>query len=266
MDDLGKAGPAAAGIRDAAAEAWRSVPGKRPMKGIIVGVVVLLAPAWQSAVPDLAREELATGPYARMHMLYERTIFNVDVLTVDMQFDEPAQRRFRQLAAGRRYAEDLAERIAMTAVEAEHVFVEVRFERDVALDRWVGGVRENLRKAHQWGVIDRETQRRVSEQLPHWFRTISERGFQEGDRILYRGRPDSLRTVLVGVEGGIFLDQTDSGRGPRRALLGGYFAPGSDFREPLIRSLLPEPDDASSPGWQDFAAIEKRVPRREGIR
>jgi hypothetical protein len=212
---------------------------------LIITAVLTLATGVAGALPrtqsqpDMDRDELATGAFSRMHMLYERTIFQVDVLTVEMRFDEPAQRTFQEVALGRRYSEDLAERIARTAVDAEQVFLEVRFERDVALDRWVEGVRENLGMARRWGVIDEETYRHVHEQLPRWFSSISERGFREGDRILYRTYPDRLRTVLVGVDGRTFVDQTDRGAGPRRALLGGYLAPGSDFREPLVRSLLP---------------------------
>lgn len=205
----------------------------------VLSVATAAASLAAQSPPNMDRDALATGAFSRMHMLYERTIFNVDVLTVDMQFDEPSQRAFRDAAAGRGYSDELAERVATIAVHATNVFLAVEFQRDVALDRWVAGVRENLRMARQWGVIDEEVYRHVSEQLPRWFRSISDRGFREGDRILYRAYPDRLRTVLRGVDGRTLLDQTDRGAGPRRALLGGYFAPGSDFREPLVRSLLP---------------------------
>jgi hypothetical protein len=102
----------------------------------------------------------------------------------------------------------------------------------------VQGVRESLEKAHQWGVIDRELFRHTSDRLPEWFSAIAQRGFRQGDRIVYRTHADRMRTMLVGSDGKVFVDQTDRGSGPRRALLGGYFAPGTDFREPLIRSLL----------------------------
>lgn len=159
--------------------------------------------------PDMDRDELATGAFSRMHMLYERTIFNVDVLTLEMRFDQPTQRTFREMARGRSYTDDLAERIATAAVDAENVFLEVRFERGVGLDRWVDGVRENLRMARVWGLIDETTYRHVSEQLPHWFRSIAERGFREGDRILYRAYPDRLRTVLKRIQPNVRLTLVD---------------------------------------------------------
>jgi hypothetical protein len=192
----------------------------------------------QGPVAGMSGDDLATGPYARMHMLLEKTIFSVDVLTVDIRVDEPTRQEFARIAKGRAYSDNLADQIARTAVQAEQVFVSARFERDVSLNRWVEGVRESLEKAHQSGVIDRELYRHTSDRLPEWFSAIARRGFRTGDRILYRTYPDRMRTMLIGSDGKVFVDQTDRGSGPRRALLGGYFAPGTDFREPLIRSLL----------------------------
>jgi hypothetical protein len=36
----------------------------------------------------------------------------------------------------------------------------------------------------------------------------------------------------------MLLDHRDVGEGPRDAVLGSYFAPRSDFREKLVKSLL----------------------------
>lgn len=209
------------------------------MRLLNLATIVLLAmPVQQAPLPVVSTEGLSTGPYARMHMLLEKTIFGIDVLTVEMRFDEPTRQHFRRIAGDGRYSDDLAEQIARAAVEAENAFVSVEFERDVSLHRWVEGVRENLRKACQWGVIDRQNYEDTGNQLPKWFGTIADRGFRDGDRILYRTYPDKLHTVLVGHNGDVLLDQTDSGSAPGRALLGGYFAPDGGFREQLVRSLL----------------------------
>jgi hypothetical protein len=189
-------------------------------------------------MPDLAVDELADGPYARMHALLERTIFRVDVLTVDVRIDRPTQERFAMLAADRSYSDGLASRIADAAVEARDVFLEVTFLRDVSLSQWVDGARENLDHGRAAGLIQEGTYRDVMQNLPVWFAPVADRGFQERDRIRYRGYPDRLRTVLVDQAGRIWLDQTDIGAPYRRALLAGYFAPGAELREPLIRSLF----------------------------
>jgi hypothetical protein len=108
----------------------------------------------------------------------------------------------------------------------------------VPLHRWVDGVRENLERAWRAGLIAQDNYERVSRNLPIWFHVIAERGFRNRDALLYRVYPDRLRTVLVSAAGEVFVDQTDAGAAPRRALMAGYFAPGSDIREPLVRSLF----------------------------
>jgi hypothetical protein len=188
--------------------------------------------------PDLGVEELATGPYSRMHMLYERTIFGVDVLTVEIRFDGPTAERLQRLASGQPYGERLAGQVVEAALEAEAVFVTLEFERDVALGRWVEGAREGLERGWTAGLIEEATYRHVHDNLPRWFDVVASRGFRAADRILYRGYADRLRTVLLSSDADVLLDQTDQGASHRRALLAGYLAPGTDFRLPLIRSLL----------------------------
>jgi hypothetical protein len=210
----------------------------RQAVGLMALLVFTAAPAALAAVPDLQEDRLATGPYSRMHMLLEKTVFAVDVLTVEVRFDSATQGRFRTLARQHGDSEAFMGRMAEAAVHADEVFIRLEFKRDVALNRWVAAVRESLEKARHAGIIDESTFRHVSDNLPVWFHGIADRGFRYGDQILYRGYPDRLRTVLVTAEGKVLLDQTDAGTAPRLALLGGYFAPGTDFREPLIRSLL----------------------------
>jgi hypothetical protein len=207
---------------------------------IQVVLVSLLTAAVQGrgTVPDLQVDALASGPYSEMHMLLEKSVFNLDVLTVDLRFDQATQQRFRRLANGQPFSAHLVGEIADAAVDADQVFAKLEFRRDVSLNRWMEAVRDSLRRAWQAGLIEEQTYRNTSENLPHWFRAIAERGFKQGDQILYRGYPDKLRTVLAAETGEVLLDQTDPGSSPRRALLAGYFAPGTDFREPLVRSLL----------------------------
>ena len=47
----------------------------------------------------------------------------------------------------------------------------------------------------------------------------------------------SLRTVVVTKAGQIRLDRTDKGDSPR-VVLASYFAPGTDYRTLLLKSLL----------------------------
>jgi hypothetical protein len=210
----------------------------KPVLSVLPLIVLIGAAQSPNGAADLDLGTLASGPYSEMHMLLEKTIFNLDVLTVDVRFDPATQRRFQQLAAGQPFSDRLVSQIADAAINASEAFVKLEFKRDVSLNRWVQAVRESLRKGWQAGLIQEETYRHISNNLPQWFHAIAGRGFKTGDQILYRAYPDKMRTGLVSARGEVLVDQTDPGSSPKRALLSGYFAPGTDFREPLIRSLL----------------------------
>jgi hypothetical protein len=205
---------------------------------IVLLVAIVATNPVRAKVPDLQVDQLATGPYSRMHMLLEKTLLAVDVLTVEVRFDESTRQQFLKLVHRGGGSDELVGRIADAAVRAGQVFIRLEFKRDVSLNRWVEAVRDSLAKAWRSGLIDEESFRHVSGNLPLWFRGIAQRGFKAGDQILYRGYPDGLRTVLASADGHVLLDQTDRGAASREALLGGYFAPGTDFREPLVRSML----------------------------
>lgn len=192
----------------------------------------------RAGLPDLEIGALASGPYSRMYMLYERTIFRVDVLTVEIRVGDESRHTLQSLVGRAGGANRLADEIAATVMDAQQVLVTIEFQRNVSFDRWLEGVRENLGHARDSDIIDERTYDRVSKGLPEWFRTVTERGFRTRDRIVYRGYPDRMRTLLVSAAGEIFVDQVDTGAGPRRTMLAGYLAPGTDFRGPLVKSLL----------------------------
>ena len=50
--------------------------------------------------------------------------------------------------------------------------------------------------------------------------------------------PDSVRSVVVSKGGQVYVDRVDPGHEGRRVVLGSYFATGSEFREPLLKSMF----------------------------
>lgn len=192
----------------------------------------------QSLALDTA--SLATGAFARMHALLEKTIFRVDVLRLQLRVDSPTASRLAQLAAGRDYSESLADSVADVVLRSPDAWARIRFERDIGLGRFVDGILENVKAAERAGIIGPADVEHMQVSLPVWFDFLAERGVLEGDELWYRMRPDSLRTIYKAVDGSVLLDQTDEGAAPTRILLGSYLAPGSDFRERLVRSLLEE--------------------------
>ncbi len=181
----------------------------------------------------------SAGPrYSRMHMLLEKTFLKVDVLKLEIRLGESDARRIERLASGKRYSEELANSVAEVAINSRDAYARIEFVRDIDLEQFVDGVREDLGKARDAGIIDPTDFEAISEGIPRWFAFLEERRILDGDQIHYRIRGDTLRTIYLGVGGDLALDQTDVGPERRLAVLGSYLAPGSSFRKGLIRSLF----------------------------
>lgn len=180
----------------------------------------------------------ASDPYGHMQMKYERTWLDVDVARVDVWVDDATRDRFRQLAAGQRYSEQLAERIARAALDADGVVVHVRFLRRAALDEFLEAARDNLVRARNARYISPDTYATAWQNVQRDFARFAERGFKKGDKLIYRAGPGSLRTIVMADER-VLLDVTTRDDGARRAMIASYFAPGSDFRQGLIEDLFP---------------------------
>jgi hypothetical protein len=191
------------------------------------------------SLPSLDSPELARGPYATMHMLLQKTILSINVATIEVRVDPSTQTRLAALARGQNYSDELARQLANVAIEAQHAVVQMRFKRDVSLSRWMGVVRDNLEQARKAGLIGADLERQVGQGLPQWFSALKDRGYEKNDRLIYAVGPTSLRTVVVSAGGQVLVDRADSEQGTRRVVLASYFAYGSEFREPLLRSLFP---------------------------
>lgn len=177
---------------------------------------------------------LADGPHSRACMLLERTIFQIDVLTVDLRFGSETVTRIRRLidaGAGR-------DSVAAVAMTSRNAYALIEFVRDVGMDRFIDGVRTDLRRAVDAGVIDGATYRQVSDNLPRWYGFLEGRDVREGDRLVYRVRGDTLHSGYRAADGEWLLQQTDVGPERRLAVLGSYLVRGSSFREGLLDSLL----------------------------
>ena len=213
------------------------------LRWVILALVVLptASAVWAQPVVSSAAMDtssLGAGRYSHMWMLLEKTIFQVDVLTLDVRFGVEDTRRIERLAAGRRHSRDLEEAIAQIAIHTRDAYMTIEFRREVSLEQFVDGVREDLGRVPKAGIISQADYEEISANLPIWFAFLEERRIWKGDRIEYRVRGDSLRTRFVSRDGEVLLDQVDAGESPRLAVLGSYFVRGSSFRKELIESLF----------------------------
>lgn len=207
-----------------------------------IGMVGLAGTLPAQAAPDAIDTNLGAGPNATMAMLLEKSIFQVDVLQLEVRLGPEATMRLDSLIAASGSAsaspDVLGDSVAAIALGARDALTSLEFLRDVGLGRFLDGIRDNLRRAEEGGLITPAEFEGISSALPAWYDFLRDRGIRSGDRMLQRVRGDSLRTVYISAAGDTLLDQADVGSHRRLAVLGGYFAPGSDFREGLVESLL----------------------------
>jgi hypothetical protein len=204
----------------------------------IAALALAATAALADGPPSLNAPDLGQGPYSLMHMRLQKTLLKINVADIDVRVDKPTQSKLAQAASGQPYSEALDYRLAPIVIAAPRAVVQTQFVRDVPLNRWMGVVRENLEQAREAGLITRDVERRVSEALPGWFGALKDRGYQKGDRVIYAVAPDALRTTVLSAGGQVLLDMTRKGDEPPRVVMASYFAPKSDTREPLLRSLV----------------------------
>jgi hypothetical protein len=214
------------------------VRGLATVGGLLLAGFLASGGAAEAELPSLDSPELGHGPYAYMQMLLQKTFLRINVATIEVRVDKPTENRLAGLAAGKQYSEGLAAELANVAIAAERAVVQMKFRRDVSLNRWMGVVRENLEQARKAGLIDAALEQKVGGGLPDSFAALKSRGYEKNDRLIYGVLPDSLRTVVVSASGQVLIDRTDRDPGTRRVVMASYFAFGSEFREPLLRSLL----------------------------
>ncbi|MDH3297542.1 MAG: hypothetical protein OEM23_01770 [Gemmatimonadota bacterium] len=141
---------------------------------------------------------LASGPYPAMSMKLEKTLFKVDVLTLELWFAAADDARVRAGAALEEAPDVVYEAVAAAALEATDVWARIRFLRGVSLGQFLDAAGENLQAAREAGLIDDAAFAEISEGLPVWYSFLRHRRVRKHDEMHYRIRGDTLRTVFVG--------------------------------------------------------------------
>lgn len=181
---------------------------------------------------------LGAGPFARMHVLVEKSFLKIDVLSLTLRVDGGTAERLQELASGREYSSSLGDSVAREIFRATDASALVEFHRGFGYDRMLEGIRRNLRGSVDAGMIERAAYDSISRRLPRWLAFLRGRGVQEGDTLRFRLRGDTVGVVYRGAGGEPLADTRGLDPLRRISILGRYLAPGSDFREGLVRSLF----------------------------
>ncbi len=210
-------------------------------------LIVLLVSLMAAQQPSFDLDSLATGPFARMSTLYEKSFlfFSVDVLTLEIRFGSEVAEKVKSLLQNGDEPSQFADSIADTAIHAEDAFVHIRFLRNISLKRFIEEARQSTKLVRDAGIIDNPSYEQISENLPIWYAPLANRGIREGDEMFYRIRGKSLRTVYRGVDEAIYVDQEDQGGVGPLAVLGGYFVAKSEFRKGLLQSLFHDSESSN---------------------
>lgn len=174
---------------------------------------------------------------SHMHALMQKTLLKVDVLTVDICFDEPTARRFVAIAGQGRLRGAAADSITRAALTGRLALARVAFLRDITVRDFLQGVDEDLRNAVDAGVLADSVYRTVTAGLPAWYAPLQRRGIRTGDVLVYEMQSNAVRTIYRNREGRTLLERTDTGRAKRNSPLAAWLAPGSPVRDELLRSM-----------------------------
>ena len=181
---------------------------------------------------------LGSGQYSTMRMLLEKTILKVDVLTVHVVVDMDTQARLKEIAQDRKYSKALGDKAATIAIKSQDAKVVLKFKRTVPMSMWLDGVFENLDQAAAAGLITNATRKKVTAGMKKAFAKIDGRRYEENDKVIYRVKPDALEVKVVAADGSEVLKFVDRDKDAPGVVLASYFAPESDFRVPLLKSLF----------------------------
>lgn len=199
---------------------------------------VLSAPPPLSMAQDHKGPALSDGPYSTMEMLLERTVFRANVLKTSVQVGEPTRRKLEQIVSGNAYSTELNNQVARAVMGARNLRVRVEFVRNITFGQYLEGVRENIGCARDTQFIGQEEYESAMEVIPRELAPLKDRGIRSGDVLIYDLVGNSVETTFLAGGDDRIVNYSRSGSGPRNALIGSYFAPCSDFREKLVRSLF----------------------------
>jgi hypothetical protein len=207
---------------------------------LILGFMLLsITPATgtRSTTPSDLTKDLGVGESARLSMLFEATIFKVDVATVDALLAPRAAAAVAGIARETRLDQEARSRVTTVLLDAQPFAVSMSFLRDASWDRFLDGTRKNLEGAAKAGIITEDEFQVLWGQFVADFAAMEERGVKKGDVIYYRVDQNRVRTVYFDGDRNVLVETDREGDARVRATRGAYFGPRSQFSKDLIRSL-----------------------------
>ncbi len=207
------------------------------MNYLILFILLCLSSLSHAQEFPFSTEGFGNTPHSQLDTILEKTFLNVDVLRLKIRL--PAQTAEKISAVIQANSDQQTfDEIANIAGHSEAAVASIEFLRSVLLSQFLQGIQDNLIRAKKAGYISQTDYQMISNGLPQWYAFLKERGIHKGDLMFYKMTKNTLRVIYKADDGKILLDQTDTGPERRLSVLGSYFAPGSDFREGLMQSII----------------------------
>ena len=176
--------------------------------------------------------------YHRFDFLLEKTLFEVDVLRLQLILDEQTGRDVEKILGGAKLTRDLENAAADRYLEARSADVTVELLRPVTYEQLIEGFSKTQERISSFGLFDEATGEAIAKDTMSRFAFLRERGMEKGDLIQYVLRGDSLYSIYTRADGAVELNDIRVGQERRLSLLGGYFVPKTNFRDRLIDQLF----------------------------
>lgn len=172
--------------------------------------------------------------YSSFDYLLEKTMLKVDVLKLHISLDSTTGHAVARLIEGQKRSSDLEQALVAQYLQARQADVDLSFLMSISHHRFVESARKTTRRLARQGFISDDAAVLVGDGMAQRFAFLKGAGIQEGDRLYYTVRSDSVRTCFVSAIGDTLLNDVRIGPERRVALLGSYFAPKTNFHDGLL--------------------------------
>ncbi len=194
--------------------------------------LVLLCAAGVSsfpAAPDLPAQMTPDACCSRFDYVLEKTILKVDAVRLELDILDGTPARVAELIDMSARDGELEDSVAAVYGSAEGTEVRMTFLVSFGLERFLDGNRDSLNGLANAGIISGKDAERLYLENERRFAVVEQIGLQEGDRLDYELRGDTVTIRFTDVSGATRIDETRVSPQRRAALLGSLFGPESDF-------------------------------------
>jgi hypothetical protein len=168
---------------------------------------------------------------------FKATFLKIEVADIDARLAPQESAQLAALVAEGKADKERIKQAAKTLLEADTIAFRFVFLREGGIDRFMNGTNKSLEAARKAKVISPDEYEVMWAEYQATFEVIDERGFLEGDQLIYRVENDAVRVIYLGIDGDVLVDTIHSDNGWARGIKGSFLADKVKFQKDLVGSL-----------------------------